>query len=376
MSQDSNPAVYFNCQLCGECCSSWNIPIETHKAEQLLQKAWVQQRLASTRRALSPQSAEIYRIPLTDENVCVFLAPDKRCLIEVNEGLALKPHECKRFPFATVRMPDGTARHDTSAACKSISEKLLLAFQPILPKTTAHPSQPADDTAIQDSQAWLEDIGDFPARVQVSAFKTMDWQHYMAIRQTWQRWFEEDNLSAEQALAHVQASLNPSGHSVSPQLLKPKPWLNQLVTCCFLRKPYRTLSLLSLLTGGTYHDSRLFGEPVALRAQAQVFWHPDHERHLKAFLYNLLCRNRLLSAGGSAESLIAMAGIAALLVRWYAKALASLQGEGQTCQTDVATAIRLVERYYTGHQPRFFHFFMGRFKSGVLLKVLAASQTM
>jgi hypothetical protein len=62
-----------------------------------------------------------------------------------------------------------------------------------------------------------------------------------------------------------------------------------------------------------------------------------------------------------------MAGVAALLVRWYAKALAALQGAQETSEKDVTTAIRLVERYYTGHQPRFFNFFISRFKSRFIL---------
>lgn len=369
MSRDSNPAVYFNCQLCGECCSSWNIPIETDKAQQLLQKEWVQQRLATTRRALSRQSADMYRIPLTDENVCVFLADDKRCLIEVNEGLTLKPHECKRFPFATVRMPDGTAIHDTSAACQSISEKLLLAFQPILPKPSlSPPTEPAEKPSIQDSEAWLEDIGDFPSQVWLSPFRKVDWQDYVAMRKIWRQWFEDDALTADQALDAVKASLKRSSHL---KAAKPRPLLNKLLTICFLRKPYRTLSVWGLLRGQIYHDSRLFGEAIQLRLQAQVLWEASLERHLKAFLYNLLCRNRILSAGGSAESLQAMAGVAALLVRWYAKALASLQGAPKTSEKDVTTAIRLVERYYTGHQPRFFNFFVSRFKSRFILALWA-----
>lgn len=350
MSRDSNQAVHFQCQLCGECCSSWNIPIERHKAEALLQKDWVQTRLAETRRTLSQQSAEIYRIPLTDENVCVFLAEDRRCLIEVNEGLTLKPHECQRFPFATVRMPDGTAVHDTSAACKSVSEKLLMAFQPITPK----PDQKTDEAEPLPSptQAWLEDIGTFPLTVPVTPFRQLDWQDYQNLQSGWREWFMDNSLDTEETLTKVRHSLG-----LKSGLLR-SSWAHKILTILFLRKPYRTLSWFSLIRGSSYHDPRLFGEPLHLKALQTVPWSPEQERHLKAFIWNLINRKRLLSAGGSVQSLIAMAGVTILLVRWYAKALASLQELTTISKKDVATAIRLVERYYSGHQPRFFNCFL------------------
>lgn len=352
MSRDSNQAVYFQCQLCGECCSSWNIPIETHKAEALLQKNWVQTRLEEARRSLSRQSAEVYRIPLTDENVCVFLAEDRRCLIEVHEGLTLKPHECQRFPFATVRMPDGTAVHDTSAACKSVSEKLLMAFQPIVPK----PEQNTDklEALPSPTQVWLEDIGAFPATVPVTPFRKLDWQAYQTLQSQWREWFLDDSLDTEQTLKRVRHSLG-----LKPGLFR-SSWSHKMLTLLFLRKPYRTLSWFSLIRGGSYHDPRLFGEPIQLSALQTVSWPPEQERHLKAFIWNLINRKRLLSAGGSVQSLIAMAEVTGLLVQWYAKALASLQALIAISEKDVATAIRLVERYYSGHQPRFFKGFLSR----------------
>lgn len=367
MSRDSNQAVYFQCQLCGECCSSWNIPVETEKAEALLQKEWVQARLRETRRELTRQSAAIYRIPLTDENVCVFLGADRRCLIEVHEGLALKPHECQRFPFATVRLPDGTAIHDTSAACKSISEKLLLAFEPIRPKPDPKAEQASDFSVVEPSPN-LEEVGVFPERVWLSPFRKTDWHDYLAWQTHWKSWFQDDALSASEVLSRVKRSLK--ARTIDASEAKSNPLLRGILLLGFLRKPYRTLSLFSLLRGKSYHDPRLFGEAINLKAQGQVAWDDRHERHLKAFLYNLLCRKRLLSAGGSAQSLLAMAGIALVLVQWYARALASLQAQSATTEKDVATAIRLVERYYTGHQPRFFDFFLSRWKGWLIFHLL------
>jgi Fe-S-cluster containining protein len=128
-------AVYFNCTMCGDCCSSWNISIEAEKAVTLLEKEWVTSRLQQVNRSISKLSNEVYRIPLTAENVCIFLNPNKTCMIQEKEGLLLKPSECQRFPFASVVLPTGQLQHDTSAACKKIAEELLLTFQSILPNS-------------------------------------------------------------------------------------------------------------------------------------------------------------------------------------------------------------------------------------------------
>lgn len=341
--------------------------METEKAEVLLQKEWVQTRLLETRRELSRHSAAMYRIPLTDENVCVFLGADRRCLIEVHEGLTLKPHECQRFPFATVRLPDGTAIHDTSAACKSISEKLLLAFEPIRPKPDPKADQVSDFVVVEPPPD-LEAVGVFPERVWLNPFRKTDWQDYLAQQTNWKSWFQDDSMSASEALNRVKRSLR--AQTTKPSGAKRNPLLRNLILLGFLRKPYRSLSLFSLLRGKSYHDPRLFGEALNLKAQGQVVWDIRHEGHLKAFLYNLLCRKRLLSAGGSVQSLLAMAGIAMMLVQWYARALASLQAQTETTEQDVATAIRLVERYYTGHQPRFFDFFLSRRKGWLIFHLL------
>lgn len=392
MNQDSNSAVYFQCQLCGECCSSWNIPVEAEKAEALLQEGWVQRRLQETGRHLQRQSADMYRIPLTDENVCVFLGADRRCLIEVNEGLSLKPHECQRFPFATVKGPDGRAIHDTSAACKSVSEKLLLAFKPIQPRPTGPDSLGSATLSLPESQSetesesslearldslpaeWLADVQTLSGRVWQTLFRQTDWETLQTLRAGWKDWFQADDYSAEAALSLVQASLSAQSSKISQFVVRQPSrgliWRQEALVLFFLRKPYQSFSLVQLLSGGVYHDPRVFGEPLPLAELQRVRCSPETEGLLKAFAFNLLTRNRLLATGGSVQALLAMAWVAVGLVRWYARALAVLQQSEATTQQDVSTAIRLVERYYTGHQPRFFAFFQSRLRGWLVLRWL------
>jgi len=380
MAQDSNPPLYFQCNLCGECCSSWNIPIEGHKAAQLLEKPWVQARLAETNRNLTDMGQGMHRIPLTDQNVCVFLADDKRCMVEVHEGLALKPHECQRFPFASTRMPDGSVRHESSAACKHISEKLLLAFQPILPKPASSLHRDAkgqlleEETSLQSLRqqeaAQFDDITPFPKRVPKGLWGALSIAEYDAWQSGLRDIFNQPGIHPEAALKQAQLLLKSGPGSLDMQVFRFHPSIVWCLTLFFLRKPYRSMSWVSLLSGGHYHDPRLFGLPLHVKWQGAIPWNPEHHHRLNAFLYAMLQRKRLLSSGGSISTLLAMAAVACLLVQWYAKALAWLQQKNEIGDLDVSTAIRLVERYYTGHQPRFMAFFINRWQGWLVEKLL------
>ncbi len=408
MNQDSNQSqapLYFDCHMCGECCSSWNIPIETEKARQLLERPWVQARLTETRRALTPMTAETYRIPLTDENMCVFLADDRRCMVEIHEGLTLKPHECQRFPFATVRLPNGTDWHETSAACKSISEKLLLAFQPIQPRqermnqpqtvASQDPKLEASgdlwsfpDELLQanhEQAASLEPVALLPERIPLLGFKSLSAAQYATYQNALKRIFQSTThpeaalFQAAACLRECTASKRPqnnSGEGASRGFTNTMgsrrfaQSMGGLLTLLFLRKPYRTLSSVQLILGRDYTDPRLFGEPIALRAQSRIPWNSELNLHLNAFLFNLLQRKRLLALGSSLSAQLAMAGMACLLVQWYARALASLASLDQLGEKELTTAIRLVERYYTGHQPRFIQWFSCRWRGAISYRLL------
>ncbi len=360
-----SPPLYFACSVCGECCSSWNIPIEGDKARMLLERPWVRERLAAARRELVRVTEDLYRLPLTDANVCVFLGEDRRCLIEANEGLALKPQECQRFPFAAVRLPDGTMRHDTSAACKQVAEKLLLAFQPILPRP--------DDSALPLLEASHERM---PQRIYAGLFRRIDGADYLRYQQAVRQIYDQTHQPPELLLKQVCRLLPtlPDGLE-APSVVKPgKPgfsaWLCRWVTLCFLRKPYGSWSWACLIVGRRYDDPRVFGLPIDLPQATTPRWDDALNHMANAFLFNLLNRKVLLARGGSLESLLAMAGVACMLLRWYAATLAWFSGRERVDLHDAAMAIRLVERYYSGHQPRFLKFFHSRLNGKCLARLL------
>jgi Fe-S-cluster containining protein len=398
---DSKKPLYFECGQCGQCCSSWNIPIEAHKAEHLLQQTWVQERLQQVDRQLESLSNGLFRIPLSSLNTCIFLADDKRCLIEVHEGLDYKPHECRRFPFATVRLPNSKTKlpphpkpspsrgggittsfneeihhtavdvaYETSAACKHISEKLLLAFEPIQPKSTDMSVQLEDNEHLILSQC--------PKTVYIQGWRKISWEQSEAWRATLRDFFTDTNLSPVQALWKTHESLKQlskrktlkKNPTKSASFSSVKEWL---LILGFLRKPYRSFTTFQLLSNKHYDDRRIFGEPISLKARKQVHWNTQEDIRIKAFLYNLLCRKVPLIYGQSLLSLWAMAVLAYVLVRWYAITLASLRiSESRPNDTvsitgdDISSAIRLTERYYTGHQPRFMRWFCQRWKGELL----------
>lgn len=380
--------VYFDCAMCGECCSSWNIPIEKDKAEQLLQKPWVQRRLEETKRKLTPVSGEMYRIPLTSENVCVFLGRNKACLIQEKEGMTLKPEECQRFPFATVKMTDGSYEHDTSAACKHISEVLLLAFQPILPKPFGSDEESRIDTddfeggepAQKDSLSvlLLEDLDCFPDRILLDTLSTLSLKEYQVLQKVFRATLSEGGLSPYQALKcfyHLlkrvkkedsisfSECLNTCERDTGDQASQLSGWKQFLLQLILLRKPYRTLSWVQLALKKTYSDFKIFDFPVSLKEQASVSWGREGNLLLNAFLFQLLSRKRLLSRRSSLSALLLFALSAIVLVDWYARTLAWASDREETTTSDVAYAIRLTERYYTGHQPRFLQCFNNRWMS-------------
>jgi Fe-S-cluster containining protein len=347
--------VVFQCSQCGECCSSWNIPIEKDKADYLRSRPWVQKRFDAFKTEFQPFTKERERIPLTSEQVCVFLGASGECLIESREGRQMKPEECRRFPFATVPRPDGQAAFDASAACKAVAENLLWPLGPIVPEPDAEFSSEPED-------GWTVDRS--PKRVKVFPWPwsmRVDWDTVRRLEDALRTDCLNPDLTAETVLLRARKRLQylPGEAITLPDSAiwsaKIADWLSRLL----LRAPYGTLSRWQLLTlQANYVDSRIFGHdtPLDLRAIAQlpVERTPDGETLIKAFLWQVLTRKVPLAYGYSLRSRVALACVGLLLVDWHARALAWIQE--LPCEfgpAELAPAIRLTERYYTGHHVGF-----------------------
>jgi len=349
----------FTCDGCGECCNRWTIPIDADKVDALLQKPWVRDLLDKHRKQFEPTGDGLYTVPHALGNVCIFLSPEKRCMIECEEGAALKPTECIRYPFATTQDQLENFYFDSSASCKRIAEHLIMdTFLPVVP--------PVIDEVLRS------DVEILPEKIRVSPFRKMKTKDVLSewdvmVRNT----LQTPNMNSLEVLGHLENHLFFSRPARTRY--NHAPWWLPF----FLRKPYGMWSLWQILTGQAYHDPSLWGLPVNLRAVAAVVLPPEEEHHIKSFVHQILTRKRLLTRGASLQSLIALSIIAIHLVHWHAKILAVLNAAPNGTddpitvdKKDISLAIRLVERYYTGHQPRFLVPFTNPLWSWFLLHVL------
>lgn len=337
----SEETIPFECSMCGECCSSINIPIEAEKAEYLLEQKWVKTHLEKHHRTLIQATKTLYRLPLNDENNCVFLDEDKACLIQKNEGFEKKPQDCMTFPFAGLTLSNGEVVYDTSASCNMVANQLLLAFKTIVPNEGHNPT--------------IHDVV-FPQKVKARLFKKMslaDYKRYLfQLKQLWQT----DGESIETLLKQTQGLIN-EGNVPKKATFKISDWKKKLALLVFLRTPYGTMTRWNYLLKNTYDDPRVFGVSVDLAGLETVVMTDAGNPYIRAFLFNMLSRKALITYGHSLQSILGMATVASILVGWYARVLALIDGRTEATVDDVTLAIRLTERYYSGHQPRFPEFF-------------------
>jgi hypothetical protein len=131
------------------------------------------------------------------------------------------------------------------------------------------------------------------------------------------------------------------------------------------------MSWIQLIFQQPYTDSRIFGFSIPMKEHNQVKWHAEGNLLANAFLFQLLGRKRMLARGTSLFTLLVMGACALALVEWYAKALAWANQRSATNLQDVSDAIRLTERYYTGHHPGFLKRFNNRWMGTALFWLLS-----
>ncbi len=353
----------FQCAMCGECCTSVSIPIEKDKAAALKERDWVRERFAETGLDFLPYDPDHYELPMTDTAECVFLGEDRRCMIHAREGEALKPKECIRFPFAAVRYNGGLA-YDCSSSCRTVANKLLTEFSEIVPSPTHHP---------------VPNEEPFPEKIPVSRLKKIDGAAYERYCETITRIFSEPGISPDLALKRTAAVIRALPGKLPHDLKHPahlpedfrlSGWREKLVLYWSLRRPYGIINRWAVLTEGDYCDPKVFGkDPVSLKGHGSVLWDAGElDPMLNGFLHSLLRRKVMLSYNHTLEGILLLTLSACLIVRWYARTLALIQGNNEVSRGDLSMAIRLTERYYTGHQPHFLEFF--RLVPGLGLPVL------
>lgn len=360
----SEDDLQFQCSTCGHCCSMWRVPVDKARGDALLEKNWVQERLSSYGLSLENQGEAGYRVPLKPDNTCVFLDAEHHCLIQRHEGAAAKPSDCQRFPFAVTRDPKtGATTYDVTAACNSIASELMLSLRPIAPsslETSAFERYLAEEPPLNSD---LSRIIRYPWPL--GWHSSLNWDEFNQHLKELRPYFLDESTTVWQVLRLSRAVVfrKNKAANLEPEKFSSKPpaFLSYL-QATLLRKPYGNLSRWAVWTGGTYADPRLFGDNNALPLSAlkQVHWSAGlGQQHLKALAWLILTRRVALANGQSwlGQLSVAVAGLS--LAQWYAKALAWLD-DGQNPEVNeahVVLAIRVVERYYTAHQPNWLALF-------------------
>lgn len=400
LTSSQEKARVFHCSQCGECCSSVSVPIEIKKAQYLATQPWVQQRFE----ALLPEGGATHfkthfkthsMIPLRDDGYCVFLGERNQCLIEEKEGLEQKPTECQRYPFGSVRSLNlnstesglsdekQTLAFDMTVACQTISSGVMegqLRWRPSAPEW-------------YEALAEQEEVEVLPTRIKVSRFTSISQETYVRwvdglhefVRPTefgrvTSSWgvllFAKRSLEllVQDKTADVRG-LYPKAKSDGDTLsLKGSSSIgDRFWAVMLLRRPYGLLSRWAILTEGNYLDVNVFGpNPIRLKeassCHGDITWPEEMDEKVARFLVVLLSRRLLLAFGHRLNGLLAMAIGARALVHWYGRTLALIQSKASVDVGDVQGALRLVERYYTGHQPMFPETFRWRVGWGVLAK--------
>jgi Fe-S-cluster containining protein len=383
-TEDLTTKMAFQCHLCGECCTSWQIPIEAQKAEALFQQKWAQQRLTDHQLAFESMNKSHYRVPLKSDGYCVFLGEDKRCLIEVNEGYEAKPEQCKRFPFARTTLKSNSEEFtEASGFCKAIAEQYWPKGFTVIPGE-------------RDRFFEGETLPEF-----LSLRKTYFWQkkstletrHYFKKLEQALTAFEQapiqsldDFEKALKQLAHTWIIKKTNFNKSTPCSITPfSKHTHRLISAVFLRHPHGWVSAEKIWNNRLYLDYKLFGMPLDLSKHPQISPPNDSEalQPLQFFLGQFLRRRVPYTYGHTAESLMCAALVSYFIVIWYAKTNAMLQDrnlEKKNAEArelvlpeDVILAIRTTERYYTGHQPEFLDQFRTSGWTPYLLKWLLSN---
>lgn len=368
---DDSSAQAFQCSQCGGCCNQVSILHPKAEADKLLQKPWVQGRLEEFGfTEFENYDGEHILLPHKPDKHCVFLE-DNRCLIDKFEGHLAKPIDCRRFPFA--RPISGINKLDTSAACITIARGLLnnqTDWQPAndskdisgliegASKPYGQGSDAFPDRGVHRRHGWLNTF----SKERLTATQTTDFfnqrrETFLALP-PWQalRWLHQE-------IKQYDAPVKTAAQSCKNN--KPPLWKRRLAESRFLRQPYGWWTKLGILQGDEISDPRVFGRAIIHTPPADVYqWPKPLEAAVTAFAWSIAQRSVPLIYGHSLESMLIAATLATLIAQWYAEVL-TYQTDKETAKDgtrrngyvidkdSLILAFRVVERYYTGHQPAF-----------------------
>ncbi len=405
----------FVCSNCGHCCNHWQVQVHQSVAVAWQHKPWVQQRLAQWQLALEPlytsqltdQGLWGYILPLKPNRTCVFWEDGTGCLLHTHEGPEAKPLDCRRFPFAAVRgAEEAPLQVDASAACSTVARHFL--SQGLTPTPAGLEAQALSESLAEPNRVSVAYPGTpqrlpthVPRHSQGSGW--LQWLLWLWLKPSlpvpWgvhqQRlqalapcFLSEDSVGEAAEALTVWGALRLAfavlATAVDDDPLEAAAWaqrwagaaLNQgaphpawvlWVQAKFLRQPHGCFGLLHWLCHRTLLDAPLLGpQPVKYATlRRYTVLGPVFERTQKAFAWHLLRRQVPLAYGAGWLNLWLQAAVALCLLevyaRWATVEEQQIDVEGPSfpsapvAVSDSAAqlAVRIVERYYSAHQPRF-----------------------
>ncbi len=352
---EATPPV-FTCQQCGGCCSNVTVLVNAQQKETLLARPWVQQRLDDYDLALERIDKTHWGLPLKGDGTCVFLDDAQMCQIQQHDGYGAKPPDCKYFPFS--KKVAAVTTIDTSAACQTVAGGLLNGI---------HHWQANNAESLNPEAAQL------PKTIPTGYGKRLNHAEYTdwisAIRRHWTA-EQGDVVSPTQALRWCQQALATNNPHYPISNIADKPlnsFVARLIPTVFGRAPYGVWTRYGVWKNDDVCDPRIFGrQGVSLTGLEQIAWptsteSPTLNRAVCHFLFTLMQRKMPIVYGHSLQSQLLLCTVSLGLVQWYAKIFALMASQtagvapqqARVTSDDVVLAFRVVERYYTGHQPVF-----------------------
>lgn len=365
----------YSCVGCGGCCRRWQVAVTPEVAERLQEYPWAEKFPELAGRELFQKGGKLLHFAQTADGDCAFLAPDQRCYIHAELGLAAKSMTCRLFPLSFLHTPDGPLLY-LSFACPEVAASRgdLL-------------TEKAEELARDAAEAEPFTVK-LSGSVPVAAGLTAPWPDYAKLEAALLRLYARTAFTRRVRLVALALMTDAFVAAVvrgdQAELLGRIAADAELDRCAGLAatlaaRPRRQQNLILgafIGTGETPgHDARrsigisvrvVFGRGrIALARSlrttldltaAEKVATPDFVdgecEPLDRFVRHLIVRKALIHPlplyDGSRFMLVALG-----LVRWYARAHATQAGRTTATRDDYCAAIALVERLYIAHSMFF-----------------------
>jgi len=376
----------FSCHQSGRCCEDfWEIPLDGASFERLksLPLETISPRFAELAGYTEPACGRKGALGLRRvEGRCVFLDPDRRCLIHSRFGPAAKPQACLDFPFRYVCTPRG----------------VFVGLSLVCPSVRAGRGRPLEEQRAEIAANFARSlsVSTVPERVELSPGLDLEFEIYEQVEECLYRLLELETLSLDdrlgagyvflQLLDRAVRELGAEGEASAQtsrliEVFRADEFRRVTTIARKARGSARVhRALLGLLI--TYRSA--FGErrrgrlgqagyllyqyfrglgglgslamvPIRgrvafrrLRGVRAEWSRPDFVEQIGLFCRHSIFRKDLVLSGSVLKGYGFLLVFVAL-IRWYALAYAASRGRGMVGDEDLGSAIEAIEKYYCFH---------------------------